>query len=409
MKHLYYGWVMVILAIFILPVQGITFYSFGIFLRPLTLEFNWERGALSAAFSMTMLIGGGLAILAGKLADKYGPRPLLTVNGLLQGIGFLLMSQVSSLEQMYLIWGIIMGVAFSCAFIPVASAIPRWFTKKRGIAMGLTVTGFGLGGIISPALTQWLISSYSWQQASVILGLITLIIVIPLAQFMKHSPQRIGLRPYGENETVENKHSLASAGGGLSFTQTIKTGRFWFFGLILFGFMFSLGLLVVHIAPYAMDIGISAMVAASIVSVLGGASIIGRFLTGFFSDKVGARRVLVVCITTLTLALIWLLVVKESWMFYLFAVIYGVAYGGIVPLYTLITAELFGLKFLGIISAAAMLLGTIGGAVGAPIAGSIFDATGSYDLALLLCVIIGTLAIILSLILLRAKEWRGGD
>ena len=84
MKHLYYGWVMVILAIFILPVQGITFYSFGIFLRPLTLEFNWERGALSAAFSMTMLIGGGLAILAGRLADKYGPRPLLTVNGLLQ-------------------------------------------------------------------------------------------------------------------------------------------------------------------------------------------------------------------------------------------------------------------------------------------------------------------------------------
>lgn len=408
MKHLYYGWVMVILAIFIVSVQGIAFYSFGIFLRPLTLEFNWERGALSAAFSMTLLVGGGLAILAGRLADRYGSRPLLTANGLLYGIGFLLMSQVSSLGQVYLIWGIIMGIGFSCAFIPLVSAIPRWFTKKRGTAMGLTVAGYGLGGIIAPPLTQWLISSYDWRQAYVVLGLINLIIVIPLAQFMKHSPQRIGLKPYGEDEaiTIGNKHSLDSAEEGLSFAQAIKTSRFWFFGLILFGYMFSLGLLIVHIASHAVDIGISAMVAASIVSVIGGTSIIGRFFTGFISDKVGARRALAACITMLTLALIWLLFAKESWMLYLFAAIYGIAYGGIVSLYTLVSAELFGLKFLGIVSAATALLGTVGGAIGAPIAGSIFDATGSYDLALLICVIIGTLAIILSLILLKAKEWR---
>jgi len=411
LKHLYYGWVMVLLAIFILPAQGLAFYSFGIFLRPLTLEFNWERGALAAAFSMMLLVGGSLAILAGRLADKYGPRPLLTVNGLLTGTGFLLLSQVSSLGQVYLIWGIIMGVAFSCGFIPITSAIPRWFTKKKGMAMGLTVTGYGLGGIISPPLAQWLISSYGWRQAYVILGLITLIIVIPLAQFMKHSPQRMGLKPYGGNGTItrDDKQSLASAGEGLSFIQVIKTGHFWMFGFILFGYMFSLQTIIVHIAPHAMDIGILAMVAASIISVIGGASLIGRFSTGFISDKVGARRVLTACIAMLTLALIWVLFAKEIWMFYVFAVVFGIAYGGVVPMFTLIPAELFGLKFLGIISAATMLLGTIGGAIGAPITGSIFDATGSYNLGLLICVIIGALAIILSLILLKTKEWRGGD
>lgn len=402
---------MVVLAIFILAAEGIAFYSFGIFLRPLTIEFDWDRGALSAAFSMMMLINGGLAILAGRLADRYGPRLLLTVNGLLTGAGFLLMSRVSSLGQVYLIWGLLVGIAFSCGFIPVTSAIARWFIKKRGIALGLTVAGYGLGGIIAPTLSQWLISSYGWRQAYVILGLVILIIVIPLAQFMQHNPQRTGFKPYGENEniTIDDKHSPAVDTGGLSFIQAIQSGRFWIFGFVLFGFMFSFGLIIVHIAPYAVDVGILAMVAASIVSIIGGTSIIGRFSTGFISDKIGARRVLTACLGMLTLALVWLLFAKGIWGFYIFAVIFGIAYGGIIPMFTLVPAELFGLKFLGIISATAALLGTIGGAIGAPVGGSIFDITRSYSLALLICVVIGALALILSLILLKAEAWHGDN
>jgi len=400
---------MVLLAIFILPVEGFTFYCFGIFLRPLTLEFGWERGALSGAFSVMMLVGGAMAIFAGRLADRYGPRPLLTASGLLFGIGFISMSQASSLVQMYLIWGIIMGLGFSCAFIPLVSAIPRWFSRKRGLATGLTVAGYGLGAVIAPALTQWLISSYDWQQAAVTLGLISLVVVVPVAQFMKHSPQRMGLKPYGEDDAAVSVRSQPSAGGGLSFAQAVKTSRFWFFGSIFFGFMFCFGLLIVHIVPYAVDMGISAMVAASIVSIFGGTSIIGRFASGFFSDKAGARRVLVGCVVVFASALVWLLFARETWMFYLFAVVYGVAYGGIVPLYTLISAELFGLRFLGIIAATMAFLGTLGAAVGAPIAGSIFDVTGSYRWALSLCVVVGMLMVILSLVLLRAQEWRGNE
>jgi len=400
---------MVFLSIFILPVEGFTFYCFGIFLRPLTLEFSWERGALSGAFSMMMLVGGVMAIFAGRLTDRCGPRPLLTVSGLLFGIGFLSMSQVSSLVQMYLIWGIIMGIGSSGAFIPLVSTIPRWFSKKRGLAMGLTVAGYGLGAVITPALTQWLISSYGWQQASVTLGLISLVVVIPVAQFMKQSPQRMGLKPYGEDDSADNINFRASAWGGLSFAQAVKTSRFWYLGSIFFGFMFCFGLLIVHIVPYAVDVGISAMVAASIVSLFGGTSIIGRFATGFFSDKAGARRVLVGCVVVFTSALVWLLFARESWMFYLFAVVFGIACGGIVPLYTLISAELFGLRFLGITSATMAFLGSIGAAVGAPIAGSIFDVTGSYQWALSLCVVIGALTVILSLVLLRAQEWRGNE
>jgi len=300
-----------------------------------------------------------------------------------------------------------MGVGGGCCLIPVLSTIPRWFEKKRGIAIGITVAGFGLGAIISPTLAQWLISSYGWQQAYIILGLITIIIIIPLAQFMKHSPQRMGLKPYGESGTIQDKQSLAST-SGLSFKQAIRTGRFWVFGLIHFCFIFCLQVIIVHVAPHAVDIGILAIVAASILSIIAGSSVIGKFFMGFISDRVGGRLALSACVILATLALIWLLFAKEIWMFYLFAGVFGFAYGGTVSLLTVVAAELFGLKFLGVIFGSAFVLGSVGGALGPLLAGTIFDITGGYSLALLICVILGTLTIILGLILLRYKI-REGD
>ena len=274
--------------------------------------------------------------------------------------------------------------------------------------MGVTVAGLGLGGMISPPLAQWLISSYGWQQAYIILGLITFIIMIPLAQFMKHSPQRLGLSPYGEDETTD-KQPLASTAGGFSFKKAIKTGRFWVFGLTKFCYLFTEQVIIVHLVPCAIDIGISAIVAAGILSIIAGSSLISRFSMGFISDKVGARPTLTACLVMVTLAFIWLLFAKEIWMFYVFAVIFGIAYGGTIPIFPLILAELFGLASLGTIFGSTMFLGTIGGALGPPLAGTIFDVTRSYSLALLIGVIIGALAIILSLILLKAERWRGGD
>ncbi|MFC2017110.1 MFS transporter [Chloroflexota bacterium] len=408
LKHVHYGWVTVVIAACVLVVLATFFYTFGIFLLPLTMEFNWDRGALSAAFSMFLLISGFLGIFGGRLSDKYGPRPVVTISGLFIGMGLLLMSQVSSLWQVYIILGLIMAIGMGSCFVPITSTIPRWFARKRGIAMGITVAGAGLGGMILPTLAQWLISSYGWQQAYVTLGLVAFIIIIPLAQFMKHSPQRMGLRPYGENGIIENKQPSASIVGGFSFKQAIKTGRFWLFDLILFCFMFAVMIIMVHIVPHAVDIGISAMTAAGILSIINGSSVIGRFFIGFIADRIGARPALAACLVALTLALIWLLFAQEIRILYVFAVVFGFAYGSIISLQPLISAELFGLGSLGIIAGSVMFCGTTGGAVGPVVAGFIFDVTGSYRLALLISVVTGALAIMLSLILLKAKGWRGG-
>ena len=405
LKRLHYGWVMVILSIFVQAVHIMMIYAFGVFLIPVTMEFNWERGALSAALSITMLVGGSLSIFTGRLCDKYGPRPLVTVGGLAAGTAYLLMAQISSLWQAYLIWGLLLGIAWSCLTIPVTSTIPRWFHKRRGIAQGLTMTGIGLGGVIWPPLAQWLISSYSWQQAYIIVGLATIIILIPLAQFMKHSPQRMGLKPYGEDEPADEQ-SPASVMGGISLQQVIKTGRFWIFGFITFAFLFCIQPIVVHITPHAVDIGISAMVAAIIPSIIAAVSLIGRVGIGSISDKVGPRPALTACVVLFTLAMVWLLFAKEAWMLYVFAVISGIAYGGETAVMTLVPAELFGLKYLGAIAAATMFFGTVGAAIGTPSGGAIFDVTGSYQLAFLIWLILGGLAIILCLILLRFESYR---
>ena len=407
LKRLHYGWVIIIISASILVTHALAFYGFGVFLKPMTIELNWDRGALSATYSMTILVTGALGVLAGRLSDRYGPRPLVVIGGALTGVALLLTSQTSSLWHIYLIWGILMGIGGSFCLIPIMSTIPRWFIKRRGIAMGIVVAGLGVGGIISPLLAQWFISAYGWRYAFIILGIITLIIIIPLAQFMRHSPQRVGLKPYGGNEIIEDKQSQGSAVERLSFSQAARTSQFWILGLIRVGLYFCLGTYLIHIVPHACDVGIPEIIAASILSIAAGVSIISRLSTGFISDRVGGRLALTACLVTITLALIWLLFAREIWMLYVFAVVFGIAYGGIVAVFPVLTAELFGLESLGVILGALVLLGTIGEAVGASVSGGVFDITGSYRLAFLICVVISAVTVMLSLALLKYKGKTG--
>ncbi len=411
MKKVYYGWVIVLIGACVLTTYGLVFYSFGIFLVPLTTEFGWDRGTLSFAVSINMLVQAALVIFAGRLSDRYGPRVLITLTGILTGLACLLLSRANFLWQVYLSWGLIVGVASACCFTPIISTVPKWFVKQRGVAVGLAGIGFGLGAIISPLLVQWLIYTYDWRQAYVILGLITFVIITPIAQFMKHSPQRIGLKPYGENENVENisEETQASslANKELSFTQAIKTSHFRLFAIIHFCFFFCMQVVLVHTVPYAIDVGISGVIAAGILSIMGGISVVSRLTIGFVSDRIGSRLILTGCLVVAAMAFICLLFAREIGLFYVFAILFGIGYGGIMLLQSLIAAELFGVKSLGVILAGLILCGMIGSAFGAPLAGSIFDITGSYSLALLICVVLSAVSIISSLVLLRSKGKEG--
>jgi len=406
-KDVHYSWVMVVISLGVLVIIGLQFHCFGVFLKHMTEDLNWGRGVLSGGYSMMIIVAGPFGIVAGRLSDKYGPRPLVTIGGLLTGVGFLLTSLISSLWHLYLIWGIFIGIGSVLCLLPIMAIVPRWFIKKRGIATGIVMAGLGVGGVISPLLTQWLISAYSWRQAFIILGLITIIIITPIAQFMRHSPQRVGLKPYGGDEIIEDKQSPSSATEGLSLRQAVRTSGFWLWGLIQTGMFFCMGAIGVHIVPHATDLGIPGVMAASILSITAGVGIFGRLAIGFISDKIGSKLILSACLSLATLGLIWLLFAEEIWMFYLYAVVQGLSFASVVTLLPVLTAELFGIKSLGVMIGALTLVGIVGEAIGPIVTGTIFDITGSYRLAFLICVVIIAAAVILSLVLLRQKGKTG--
>ncbi|MFH1639955.1 MAG: MFS transporter [Chloroflexota bacterium] len=402
---------MVMLSAFLMVVQALRIFSFGIFLKPISLEFGWGRGEISGAYAIGMFTTGCFAILSGKASDKYGPRVLVTIGGALCAAGFFLLSRINAIWQVYVIWGLFMGLGGSLFFIPITSTILRWFARHRGAAVALTGAGFGFGGIISPPLAQLLISTYGWRTTYVILSIITIVTVTPLAQLLKQSPERAGIRAYGAEPDIENEEERERnpGSGDFSFTEAVKTGRFWFFGFMQFCFFSCLQVVLVHINPYALDIGIPALTAATIVSFISASSTIGRIATGFISDRVGGKPMLVICLIVSTLALIWLLFTGQIWMFYLFAAVFGLAYGGMVTLIAIVSAELFGLKSFGMIFAGLMLVSITGEAMGAPMAGVIFDVTGSYRLAFFICIALCSMAILFSLLILRYGRKQAGS
>ena len=401
MKRLHHSWVMVIFAVVILVNHAMINYSFGVFLKPITEAFKWDRGTVSGALSVYMIVFGLLSVIAGRLCDKYGPRLLLTASAIFSGAGFLLMSTITQLWQVYLYTGIILGIGSGLCLAPIVSTIARWFDRKRGLALGLTWSGIAIGGTITPLLVQGLIGQRNWQWAYLWLGISFFIIMLPISQFMKRSPDAIGLKPYGYAENLKDEVPLTEQ--GYSFGKAIRTARFWFFSLILFCLSFFTQTLGSHLVPHARDIGINPAIAASFVSIYVAVSAAGRNLCGVIVDRIGGARTLLIGFAMITLTIVWLLLAHEVWMFYAFALFYGIAFGSVVPLQTLMPGELFGLKSLGIISAMMMLIGQVGGAIGVPLAGTIFDKTGSYQLDFYILIGIGVMAVTLSLLLLRDR------
>lgn len=400
----YYGYIVVIAAFFVMAIMSGLLYSFGVFLKPVSAEFGWTRAMTSGAYSVGLFIMGLFCILTGRLNDRFGPRIVATVCGFFLGLGYLLMSQINALWQLYLFWGLIAAIGLSGGYVPMTSTAARWFVERRGVMTGIAAAGVGAGIIIVPPAANWLILSYGWRSSFIVIGIIALVLVILAAQFLKRDPGKIGQLPYGENEVTQE--NIISEARVFSLRKAIHTKqlRIVWIAYFLFGGCLHSGM--VHIVPYTTDLGISAMIAANILAVVGGLSIVGRVGIGAISDRVGRKPSLIMGFALLAAALFWVMIAKEVWMLYLFAIIFGFSTGGLIALQPPVTAELFGLKAHGAILGTIVFGATTGGAFGSILAGYIFDITGSYYIAFLVSAVL-TIASLILVSLLKPTHREG--
>ena len=259
---------------------------------------------------------------------------------------------------------------------------------------GITKAGTGMGMMMMPLVVGGLISAYSWRSTYVIMGVVTFVFVIVAAQFLRRDPGQMQQLPDGGGGANAGAVSLPEV--GLSLREAIHTRQFWMTCFVFVGVFFCGMVVLVHIAPHAIDLGISTTNAAALISTVGGVSILGRLIIGSAGDRVGNKMAMIVCFVVLLVALLWLQWANQLWTLYAFAAMYGFAHGGFFAIISPVVASLFGTRSHGAILGIVIFSGTIGGSTGAVLAGHIFDVTQSYQIVFLILLALGIIGLILA-------------
>ena len=341
----FYGYIVVVAAFLIMMVMFGVYYAFGVFFKPVLAEFGWTRAMTSGAFSLSWIVSGLLAIVMGRLTDRFGPRLVMTLCGFFLGLGYLLVAQISAVWQLYLFYGVIIGIGMGGAFVPLMSTVARWFVKRRSMMTGIVVAGVGMGSLIAPPVASRLIATYDWRLSYIILGSIILVVVVLLAQLLRRDPTQVRQVPYSENEEQGFKPETE----GFSLKEAVCTKQFWLVSAMFGCFGFCALAIMVHIVAHATELGISAASAANILATIGGMGIVGRVVLGTAADRIGNRQAFIIGFIFMSAALFWLMPATEAWMLYLFAAVFGFGYGGCATSESPLVAELFGLSSHGLI------------------------------------------------------------
>ncbi|MFH1030987.1 MAG: MFS transporter [Chloroflexota bacterium] len=391
--RIYYGYIIVIVSFFISLLAWGTYSTFGVFFEPIRSEFGWSRAMISGPSSLTFFLIGTFSILTGRLTDRFGPRRLVIIYGIIIGIGYALISRISSLWQLYVFYGLAVGFGTSCADASLLPTTARWFVKNRGIMSGVVKAGTGAGMFILPTLSTWLILNHGWRYAYLILAGAIAVGIAICASFLRRDPSEKGLEPYGISEKDKRHRNVDF---GYTLRQALHSKVLWITCAVYFMIWYATQSVIVHIVPHSLDLKMSPIKAAGILSLIGAASLIGRLVIGGTLDRIGSRRALILALCLLVSSLAWLLIAEQTWMLYLFVPVYGFAHGGFFTLMSPLIGELFGIRSHGSIFGILLFVGQSGGAIGPLISGHIFDVTGSYQVAFTILFIASVVGLILS-------------
>ncbi len=384
-----YGYVIVIASFLIIMANVGMFLTIGVFFKPIMNDFGWSRAIISAPLALSSIVSGLSSVLAGRLADKFGPRIVVSVFATITGLGYILMSRLSNIWELYLYLGVFLGTG-AAGTLALMSTVPRWFVKRRTAMSGIISAGGGVGGLIMPLLANWLISRYSWQQAYFFIGIAYLVIILTAAQLLKKSPDRLEpppeilVSPSIKSDLHLQRHSESAL---------FKLRQFWLMVVLFFAFGFCIMTINFHIVNHATDLNISPIAAAGILSIYNGLSIVGSILFGVIGDRFGNQRLLIYTFAVLAASLFSLLFLKHLWMLDIFAVVFGLAFGSGLAQTPAIVARFFGTAALGLVLGFVNFSQTLGGSLGSYFAGFVYDVSGNSQLIFIACTIFSLIGV----------------
>ncbi len=403
LKGAYFGWYTVLAgAIIACWGYGSLYYGMSALFLPLITEYGWTRAQLSAAFSMQSIEGGLEGPFGGMLIDRYGPRIVTVIATIIASLGLILVLFVKDILQFVIIWGFVVSLGYNLGlYDTIYAAVAKWFVRKRTFALAVVTVGGGLGGPVVVPIMTWMIIVFGWRLALVFVAVSTLIVCVPLAWFFikPHPPEHYGLIVDGEaprssvGEYVsrgENGHMENDFTAG----QTLRMPSFWTLLAALTLNGGTLTMVTMHQMPYLEDIGVDTMAAAGVLGLMAILSLPGRPLLAWIANKWGERDALMLSFALKALGLLFLMLARSLTALTLFVVLFGIGYGGAIPLSASIRATYFGRRAYATISGITTLFTAITNVAYPIFAGWSHDVSGSYTTAFMLIAALQSLAIV---------------
>ncbi|MGH7396746.1 MAG: MFS transporter [Candidatus Rokuibacteriota bacterium] len=367
---IFYGWTIVGVGIVVTCIGLGSMLSLSVFLQPMSEAMGWSRTGISTAALLTWLCMGAGSFLWGALSDRFGTRAVLLLGGGLLGLGLVTASQAATLGQFQILFGVMVGLASGSFYAPLTSTTTRWFTQHRSLAVALVSAGIGLGASTVGPLARWIITNYDWRLAMLVIGNLAWLVIIPAALLVREPP--------GSSASAGASPTAGTGGLEMTAAQALRTPQFAAIALTHFACCAAHSGPIFHMVTHAIDRGVTAMAAVTVLSVAGLASLGGKIICGLVADRVGAKRTLLVGLSIQAVAVSLYVFTRDLGSFYALAVVFGFAYGGVMPLYAIVVREYFGARIMGTTFGAVALVSTLGMALGPWAGGWLYDTFGGY-------------------------------
>ena len=410
-RNIFWGWYVVFSAFMIMMITYGARYSFGVFVKPMFVEYDWPMTIISLAASINMIVYAVTGIFTGRLLDKIAPKWVMTIGLILSTLGFVSASFIRTPLGLYLSYGVLFGIGAAGSGHVVSSvAVGKWFDKKRGLAIGISSTGIGVGTIFMAPIAGYMVKNFGWRSGFLFIGVLTFVVGITIAQiFMgKTDPEREGLLPDGEKHAERrlNSNAVTHRPQRASLKPVLSDSRFWILVLCNILTVITLMMTFVHQIAHAVNIGIGKLEAAAAIGIIGITGSGGKFFFGWLSDRIkDAKYSASLGIFLMAVGMFILYKAKTVVGLYAFALIFGFGYGSLAPVMPYIVSDRFGRHILGAVYGVLVFFATgVGGSLGPILGGFIFDKTGSYAAGWMINTIILLFVSIFILILKPASQ-----